>query len=149
MRRSTILIVLAAAAFAAPACQTRTTSTTSWADVADGALMKRALRSYHAVRSQYQGHVGYMKVYDIREAGGPIYTWKYVYDLDHNELGFVDQYGKAYRYPVLPNADQQAQNEPLRVDHMPSDSLERNVMRMLGLDPALDDVSFPTMASST
>ena len=147
MRSLTILAVLAAAVLAAPACQSSTTTRTNWGDLDETGLMSRSLRSYHAVNSAYQGKVGYLKVYDVTEAGGPAYRWKYVYDLSYNELGFIDQWGKAYRYHRLPEADASAQKKPMRVEHMPSDSTEANVMRMLGLDPAVDEVTFPLIVS--
>jgi len=147
MRSLTILAVLAAALAAVPACTTSSTTRTRWTDVEQGDLMRRTLRSYHAVNSAYQGQVGYLKVYDVTEAGGPVYQWKYVYDRDYNELGFIDQWGKAYRYHRFPDADASAQRKPMRVEHLPADSTEANVMRMLGLDPSIDEVTFPVMAS--
>ncbi len=147
MRSLTILAVLAAAALVAPACQSSSTTRTNWSDVKEGDLMRRSLRSYHVVNSAYQGQVGFLKVYDVTEAGGPVYQWKYVYDLDYNELGFIDQWGKAYRYHRLPQADAAAQKKPMRIEHLPSDSTEANVMRMLGLDPSVDEVTFPVVAS--
>jgi len=147
MRSLTLLSLLAVAVLAAPACQSTTTTRTKWADDENAALMHRTLRSYHAVNSAFQGKVGYLKVFDVAEAGGPVYQWKYVYDLSYEEVGFIDQWGKAYRYHPLPDADQMAQKRPLRVDHLPADSTERNVMRMLGIDPALDQVTFPMVAS--
>jgi hypothetical protein len=147
MRSLTTLAVLAAAFAVAPACQSSSTTSTDWSNMDEGDLMRRTLRSYHAINSAYQGQVGYLKVYDVTEAGGPVYQWKYVYDLDYNELGFIDQWGKAYRYHRLPVADASAQRKPMRVEHLPADSTENNVMRMLGIDPALDDVTFPLVVS--
>jgi len=147
MRNSTILAVLAAAVLVAPACTSTTTTQTRWGSVENGALMERSLRSYHAVNSAYQGKVGYMKVFDVTEAGGPVYRWRYIYDLEYTELGFIDQFGKAYQYHVLPTISQAAQKKPLKVTEMPADSAERNAMRMLGIDPATDDVTFPELAS--
>ena len=147
MRSLTILAVLAAAIAAAPACHTSSTTHTNWSDMEEGDLMRRSLRSYHAVNSAYQGHVGYLKVYDVTEAGGPVYQWKYVYDMAYNELGFIDQWGKAYRYHRLPEASASAQKKPMRVEHLPSDSTEANGMRMLGIDPSVDQVTFPLVAS--
>lgn len=147
MRSLTILAVLAAAALAAPACQSSTETRTSWGDFDESDLMRRQLRSYHAVNSAYQGKVGYLKVYDVTEAGGPAYRWRYVYDLSYNELGFIDQWGNGYRYHRLPEADASAQQKPMRVEHLPSDSTEANVMRMLGLDPSVDEVTFPLIVS--
>ena len=37
----------------------------------------------------------------------------------------------------------------MKVTEMPSDSTERNTMRMLGIDPATDDVTFPQLASDS
>jgi hypothetical protein len=149
MRNSTILAVLAAAVLIAPACTSTSTSTTRWGNVEDGALMNRTLRSYHAINSAFQGKVGYVKVFDVTEAGGPVYQWKYVYDLDYRELGFIDQFGKAYRYHELSEIGQEAMQETMTVTEMPADSAERNTMRMLGIDPATDDVTFPMLASDS
>jgi hypothetical protein len=149
MRNSTILAVLAAAVLIAPACTSTTTTRTRWGNVEDGALMQRTLRSYHAVNSAFQGKVGYVKVFDVTEAGGPVYQWKYVYDLDYTELGFIDQFGKAYRYHVLPELDQEAQQETMKVTELPSDSAECNTMGMLGTGPGADEVTFPQLASDS
>ena len=147
MRSLTILAVLAAVVVVAPACHTSTTTRTNWSDYDEADLMRRTLRSYHAVNSAYQGQVGFLKVYDVTEAGGPVYQWKYVYDMSFNELGFIDQWGKAYRYHRLPEAAAAATKKPMRVEDLPSDSTEANVMRMLGIDPSIDEVTFPLVAS--
>ncbi len=146
MRRFTVLAALVAAAAAilvvGTACRT-TVTPKRLKQVNDGKLMERELASYHLVYSEYQGKVGYMKVYNVRQAGGPAYRWKYVLDLDLNELGFIDQYGSAHRYYHYTGAEAKAHRDTMRVESMPADSTERNVMRMLGIDPALDNVSFP------
>lgn len=111
--------------------------------VREGALMHRDLRSYHVVYSEHRGPVGYMKVYDVREAGGPSYRWSYVYDRNLNELGWVDQFGHAYAYHRYPEGAMPVPTEPIRPVALPADSIQRNAMRMLGIDPATDNVSFP------
>jgi hypothetical protein len=108
-----------------------------------GALMKRRLHSYHLVYSEHRGPIGYMKEFDVAEAGGPVFRWKFIYDRDFNELGWVDQRGHAFRAERYPPGAQPNPAEPFRFERMPMDSVERNTMRMLGIDPALDDVSFP------
>ena len=143
MRRLIASIALLALAVAPAACKSRVTERRV-REINSGALMKRQVRSYHLVYSEHDGKVAYLKVYAVQEAGGPIYDWSYVYDLDWKELGFVDQFGKAYRYHYYPEIGQEAHKKVLRYDPMPSDSLERNVMRMLEINPALDNVSFPT-----
>jgi hypothetical protein len=111
--------------------------------VREGALMDRELRSYHVVYSEHRGPVGYLKVYDVREAGGPSYRWSYVYDKAFTELGWIDQFGHAYAYHRYPEGAMPVPTEPLRVVELPTDSVQRNAMRMLGIDPATDNVSFP------
>ncbi len=143
MRRFTVLAVLAAMLVALAGCRT-TLTPSKLKQIEQGSLVVKDLRSYHVVYSEYQGKVGYLKVYDVQEANGPTYQWKYVLDLEFNELGFVDQYGTAYRYHRYSHNEQAIHDKQMRLDHMPTDSLERNVMRMLEIDPALDNVSFPT-----
>lgn len=111
-------------------------------EVREGARLQKELRSYHVIRSPYQGKIGYLKVYDVREEGGPTYQWKYVYDLKHEERGWIDQFGTAYmEQPYAPGVAD-GQPYPVRVLHLPSDTTERNVLRMLGIDPATDDATF-------
>mgnify|MGYP001252277528 CR=1 FL=1 len=148
MRVPTLLAVLAAAALCAPGCHSTTVTRTTYGDDGRGAYMHRELREYHLVTSAYKGHVGYVKVYDVGEAGGPTYRWKYVYDLDFHELGFIDQYGRAYRFHEFPEAQAMATGTPVRTEDLPSDSTEANVMRLLGLDPSMDSVEFPTATSA-
>ena len=110
-----------------------------------GALMKREIapNGYRQVYSAYNGKIGFLKHYHVQEAGGAIYKWKYVYDLDHKELGFIDQFGVAYRYHYYPEQEQRIHRQPHRTERMPEDSAPRNVMRMLGVDPSKDEVTFP------
>lgn len=136
------VLVLALAAAVAPAlagCGTTPGERSS----GDGALMDRQVRSFHVVYSEHTGKVGFMKVFDVVEGGGPPYQWKYVYDLQWNELGFIDQFGTAYQNKPYSPFEQSAQPRPIRVVRLPSDSAQRNAMRMLGIDPAYDDVTFP------
>jgi hypothetical protein len=138
------LACAALALVATTSCRSRVTHE-RLTQVSQGALMNKVgLRSYHTVLSEFDGKVGYLKVYDVREAGGPVYPWKYVYDLEWNELGFIDQYGTATRYHLYPEFQQQIHNKDMRPVRMPADSTENNVMRMLGLDITRDHVSFPT-----
>lgn len=136
------LLVLCALAAAAGGCRSAMPESEVQA-VRDGALMKRDLRSYHLVYSEHRGAVGYLKVFDVTEAGGATFTWKYVYDKDFNELGWIDQFGNARRFHVYPDGAVPDPRTPIRVIAMPTDSIQRNTMRMLGIDPSTDDVSFP------
>jgi hypothetical protein len=108
-----------------------------------GGLIHRTLVGYHTIMSAHSGKVGYVKVYDVTEGGGNPYPWKYVYDVNWKELGFVTQFGSAMRYHEYPPSEQAAQKLELRGDWMPSDSLENNVMRMLGIDITTDRLTFP------
>jgi len=143
----TLLVVLLAASAALPACRIQLTESRRSA-IEHGERMSRTLRSYHAVTAAHAGHVGFLKVYDVAEQEGPTFTWKYVYDLDFNEVGFVDQNGTAYRYHRYAGVEQEAHRRETRLETLPEDSVQRNVMRMLGIDPATDDVTFPTATSA-
>ena len=111
--------------------------------VEQGALMKRRLGSYHVAYSDRSGPVGFMKVYDVQEAGGPVFRWSFVYDRDFNERGFVDQKGTAVRYDAYPPGIQPSGDAPIRFVTLPADSMPRNAARMLGLDPTADNLTFP------
>lgn len=141
------LTCLALALVGTTACRTRATHE-RLTQVGQGALIVKDIRSYHTIQSEFDGKVGYLKVYDVREAGGPAFPWKYVYDLDFNELGFIDQYGTAYAYHHYPEFQETVHNTDVRVDRMAADSTENNVMRMLGLDVTRDHVSFPTATAA-
>jgi len=112
-------------------------------EIERGDLMSRRLLSYHVAHSAQAGNVGYVKVFAVREAGGHEYPWKYVYDQEWNELGFVDQFGNAFVYQARTEFERDIHGSGLRVRRLPSDSSERNVARILGLDPALHDMTFP------
>lgn len=142
MNRPTVALALAALALAAVSCRTSPTDARreEWEK---GALVQRKVKAYHVIVSAHKGKVGYVKVYDVTEGGGVPYEWKYVYDADWKELGFVDQFGGATKYHYYSPSEQAQQNLDLRATRLPSDSLQRNVMRMLGIDPATDDVTFP------
>ncbi len=146
MSRSLVLALLLGA-LVAPACRTTITQD-QHRQVDRGSRMSRQLRAYHAVNAAHAGHVGFLKVFDVTEQGGPTFTWKYVYDTDFEEVGFVDQNGTAYRHHVLRGIQQEAMGRESRLERLPTDSLQRNVMRLLGIDPALDDVKFPVVSQS-
>lgn len=135
-------LVLAAVVCGAAACRSAMSENAA-RDVANGSLMHRELKSYHLVYSEHRGPVGYLKVFEVGEAGGPRYTWKFVYDADFRELGWIDQLGTAYQYKEYPPGAMPDPRDPLTVLHLPADSIQRNTMRMLGIDPSLDNVSFP------
>ena len=146
MRRNLLAFALLAAALAPVAC--RTSMTQSRRDqVRMGALIKRTVNQYHVIYSENDRGVGFIKVFDIQEGGGPTYQWKYVYDNDWTELGFVDQFGTAYRYEYYGQLQQEIHDKTFRTDRMGPDSIENNVMRMLGINPAFDNVSFPVATS--
>ncbi len=142
MSRRLVPFALALLALVPVACRTSVTEQRR-EEVRHGALMRGELLSYQLVYSSHDGKVGYLKTYAVTEAGGPVYKWKYVYDLEFNELGFVDQFGTAYRFHAYTEHEQTIYKQPHRTERMPVDSMERNVMRMLGIDPARDEVSFP------
>jgi hypothetical protein len=142
MLRRLLPLVLLGCALLPAACRTQL-SEGRREQVQRGAHMHRTLRSYHVVYSEHRGRVGFVKVFDVAEAGGHAYPWSYVYDLDFNELGWVDQFGGAYQYVPYTRFEREIHGAGPRVVQMPADSLENNVMRLLGIDPALDNVSFP------
>lgn len=145
MTASPRALALAALLVALPLAAGCANSTNSRAaqQAMDGTDLKWTLKSYHVIESVHNGPVGYLKVFDVQQAGGPIYTWKYVYDRDFNELGWVNQLGQAFRREKYPPGAMPDPKEPYRTHTMPADSIERNAMRMLGIDPAIDDVTFP------
>lgn len=142
MNRPLIGLALVAAALCAGACRS-SPSEARLKEWEKGALVKKDVTGYHVIVSAHRGKVGYLKSYDVREGGGAPYEWKYVYDGDWKELGFIDQFGGAYLYHYYSPAEQAAQNQVLRMTKLPSDSIQRNVMLMLGIDPVTDDVTFP------
>lgn len=145
MKSSVRALVLTALCLAAPLAAGCASGTES--DVAkaarDGLDITRTLKSYHVVQSAHSGPVGFLKVFDVQQGGGAIYTWKYVYDKDYRELGWVNQMGQAFQWEKYPPGAMPNPREPYRVRSLPVDSIERNTMRMLGIDPALDEVTFP------
>jgi hypothetical protein len=113
-----------------------------------GAGIKGKLAGYHTIMAAHKGKVGFIKVYDVTEFGGNPYQWKYVYDVDWKELGFVDQFGGAVRYHYYSPSEAAHQNRVLRADRLPADSLENNVMRMLDIDVTTDRLTFPASTTS-
>ena len=142
MRRFVLLLTLAGLALAPAACRT-TRSKTRLKELEQGALVVKNLKSYHVVRAAHEGKVGYLKVFAVREGGGVPVDWKYLYDTDFKELGFIDQFGTAYRYHYYSETEQSTHKRPFRLDRMPADGLDENVMRLLGLDPAVESVTYP------
>ncbi len=118
------------------------------ARAARGDGFRRTLKSYHVIQGQRLGKVGFMKVYDVQEAGGPVYTWKYVYDLSINELGWFDQTGRAFHAKPYTDFQRDTQPESVRVIDLPDDTVSRNVLRMLGITAASDEVSFPVASDA-
>jgi hypothetical protein len=108
-----------------------------------GAGIRQKVTGYYTIVSAHTGKVGFVKTYDVSDFGGSPYEWKYVYDRNWKELGFIDQFGKAYVYDYYSPSEQAFRNEVLRLSVLPSDSIERNVMRMLGIDTATDQVTLP------
>jgi hypothetical protein len=147
MNRPTVALSLAFLALAAASCRTSPTDARreEWER---GALVQRKVKQYHTIVSAHTGKVGYVKVYDVVEGGGVPYEWKYVYDANWKELGFVDQFGGATKYHYYSPSEQAQQNLDLRATRLPSDSLQRNVMRMLDIDPSTDDVTFPVATTA-
>ena len=141
MLRPTLRLSLFAVALAAAGCRASPTPE-RFAEWHRGALIRKEVRSYEVIDSAHRGRVGFLKTYDVTEGGGPSYPWRYVYDNDWNELGFIDQFGSAYAYHVYTPSEQAQQNETLRAMRLPSDSIEDNVLRMLGIDTATDSATF-------
>ncbi len=142
MLRPTLSIALLAALLAPAACRS-SPSEARLNEWGRGALIHRTTRAYYVIDSAPRGKIGYVKLEDVQEGGGPTYPWRYVYDADWNELGFIDQFGGAYRYHRYSPAEAAQQNLEMRVDRLPSDSISANVLRMLGVDPATDTVTLP------
>ena len=147
MSRTLTCLVLCCLALTASACRT-SKSRSRLEAIEQGALIQREAKAYHVIQAAHRGRVGYVKVYDVTEAGGPPYEWKYVYDNDWHELGFVDQFGNATKYHYYSPSEQAQQNQTLRATTLPSDSLERNVLRMLDIDPSTDELTFPVATHS-
>lgn len=142
MSRPLTYLALAVLALAAPACRTSLSENRRTA-IEKGALIRYEPVGYHVIQAAHRGRVGFVKVENISEAGGPPYQWKYIYDNDWRELGWVDQFGGATKYHYYTPSEQAQQNETLRAERMASDSLERNVLRMLDIDPSTDELTFP------
>jgi hypothetical protein len=147
MNRPTVALLLAVLTLAAASCRTSPSDARRKA-IDEGALVQRKVKAYHVIVSAHKGKVGYVKVEDVTEGGGVPYEWKYVYDADWRELGFVNQFGGATKYHYYSPSEQAQQNEDLRATLLPSDSLQRNVLRMLDIDPSTDDVTFPEATNS-
>lgn len=147
MHRLIASAALAATLLAAAGCRSTLTDERVH-QIHSGALISRSLKSYHLVYSENDRKVGYLKVFDVQEGGGPTYPWRYVYDLDFNELGYIDQFGNAYRNVPYGTFQQEIHDKSFRVDRLPADTLEANVMRMLGINPAFDNVTFPVASSA-
>jgi hypothetical protein len=147
MSRPLTCLALCLLALAPAACRTSPSMSRREA-IEKGALIRREVKGYHVISAAHRGKVGYVKVYDVTEAGGPPYEWKYVYDNDWHELGFVDQFGGATKYHYYSPSEQAQQNQTLRATRLPSDSLERNVLRILDIDPSTDELTFPAARQS-
>jgi len=112
------------------------------AAIAEGSRLERDLTAYHVVNSVNTGRVGFVKTYNVTETGGATYQWRYVYDLNLNEVGFVDQFGTAHHLRPYSPFESGYQKYSVRDIVLPTDSIEANVMRMLGMNPATDSVAF-------
>ena len=142
MIRTTFTLALAVLALAAASCRT-SPSQQRREEIEQGALIRREVKEYHVIQAAHRGKIGYLKVYDVVEGGGVPYEWKYVYDANWKELGFVDQFGGATMYHYYSPSEAAQQNRDLRAMRLPSDSLQSNVLRMMGIDPSTDDLTFP------
>jgi hypothetical protein len=142
MFRPTFTLLPIVLALAAASCRSGPTDARR-AEWGKGALIHGELVDYRTISSAHKGVVGYIKVYNVTEAKGNPYPWKYVYDADWKELGFIDQFGKAYVRHEYSPSEQAQQNRVARWDVMAADSLENNVMRMLGIDVTTDRLTFP------
>ena len=146
-RRFLVLALTGLAAVFAASCRS-SPSEQRLRELEQGANIKKTLVGYHTIVSAHKGKVGYLKVYDVTEGGGPAYPWKYVYDADWRELGYITQFGTATMYHRYSPSEQAFQKRELRGSVLPSDSPERNVMRMLEIDPSTDDVTFPAASQA-
>lgn len=144
---TTFALAACALSLAAASCGTAPTAKRVH-EVEVGALMKRSLASVHSVYSANRGIVGFVREYDVSEAGGPAYRWSYVYDKTQNELGWIDQFGTAWLASPRSPFEADAHERSVRVKRLPSDQKERNIMRMLGMDPALDTVTLPVASDA-
>lgn len=151
MKPTAQVLLVAAAALLLPAVATgcgAMPSATQVKAVDDGALVRRTAKAWHVIQSAHSGPVGFLKVMDVSEAGGPVFEWRYIYGADWTELGWVNQKGQAFQWEKYPPGAMPNPREPYRVKHLPMDSIQRNAMRMLGIDPALDDVTFPVASDA-
>jgi hypothetical protein len=142
MIRPTSTLAVIGLAIAAASCRT-SPSDERREEWMNGALVHYTLKEDHVIVSAHKGPIGYIKIYDVTEGGGPAYEWKYVYDSNWNELGFVDQFGTATKYHYYSPSEQAQQNRVLRAMKLPSDSLQANVLRMMDIDPSSDELTFP------
>jgi len=142
MNRPIAALALVSLAFVAGACRS-SPSDARFEEWRHGAYIKQTPKAWHVIVSAHRGRIGYLKVFDVTEGGGAPYEWKYVYDADWRELGFVDQFGGATMYHYYSPAEQAQQNDVLRATKLPADSIQRNVLTMFGIDPSTDDVTFP------
>ena len=113
-----------------------------------GAAMQRTLVEYNLVYNDTVGKVGYMKAYLVSHAGEPAKVFRYIYDLDFNEVGFFDGRGNAWAYDRYPPHEAEIHGVPLRNREMQGDTVGRNALRMLGMNPNIGGVSFPAAAEA-
>jgi hypothetical protein len=141
--RLALASLAAAALLSAASCRTSPSEHRLMQIHTEGALIKKEIKDYRVIVSAHRGKVGYVKVYDVTEGGGAPYEWRYVYDTAWNELGFLDQFGGAYKYHYYSPAERMQQNRVLRLTKLPSDAPESNVLRILDMDPSADSATFP------
>jgi hypothetical protein len=142
MFRSTFTLATIVLALAAASCRSGP-SDARRQEWDSGAGIHGKLTGYQTILSAHQGKVGFLKTYEVTEFGGPSYPWRYVQNVDHKELGFINQFGTAYIRHEYSPAEQAQQNRDARYDVLPADSIENNVMRMLGIDLTMDRLTFP------
>lgn len=142
MSRPLTCLALCVFALAAPACRTSVTEQRRIA-IDKGALIQRTPKEWYVVQAAHRGAIGYMRLDEVTEGGGPSYPIRYVFDKDWRELGLVNQFGGAWKWHYYSPSEQQQQNEALRAMPLPSDSLQANVLRMFDIDPSTDDLTFP------
>lgn len=142
MSRSLTYVALCVLALAAPACRTSVSEQRRIA-VSQGAFIKRTPKEWYVVHAAHRGPIGFMRLDDVTEGGGPTYPIRYVFDKDWRELGMVNQFGGALKWHYYTPSEQAQQNETLRADPLPSDSLSANVLRMFDIDPSTDELTFP------
>lgn len=139
--RSKLAVALTALLLVPAAC--RSADSTVADAPTHGDEVSRTLVDYDLVYNDTIGKVGYLKTYRVQHAGESPKHFRYVFDLDFEELGFFDRFGNAWVYDRYSPFETEIHGTPMRTRKMQDDLVGRNAMRMLGLDPNVGSVTFP------